>query len=54
MHSILKSWQEKGLKTLAAIREGDGAKAPQQTKEKKRVVSDFEREALRKLMEEEG
>ena len=52
MHSILRSWHEKGLHTVAQIRQGDGAgKKPA---EQKRTVSDFEREAVRKLMEREG
>lgn len=49
LHSILKSWHEKGLHTVKQIREGDGgAKKPA---EKKRAVSDFELDAVRKLME---
>lgn len=50
MNSILKSWQEKGLKTLAAIREGDGAK-PQKAAAKAKAPGSMEQEALRKLME---
>lgn len=51
LHSILKSWHEKGLHTAAEIRAGDGSgkkPAPQ-----KRAISDFERDAVRKLMEEQ-
>lgn len=49
LHSILKSWHEKGLHSLKQIREGDGgAKKPA---EQRRAVSDFERDAVRKLME---
>lgn len=52
LHSILSSWHEKGLRTVEEIRKGDGgAKKPT---EKKRQVSDFEKEAVRKLMGKEG
>lgn len=48
LHSILSSWQEKNLKTVEEIRQGDShTKKPTA---KKREVSDFEREAVRKLM----
>lgn len=50
MHSILKSWNEKGLRTLPQIREGDGA--GKTSGRNKREISDFEREAARKLLEE--
>lgn len=50
MNSILKSWQEKGLKTLAAIREGDGVKT-QKPAAKGKAPGSMERDALRKLME---
>lgn len=52
LHSILASWHDKGLRTVEQIRTGDGSgKKPE---EKKRQVSDFEKEAVRKLMEKEG
>lgn len=48
LNSILSSWHDKGLRTVDEIRAGDGSgKKPE---EKKRPVSDFEREAVRKLM----
>ena len=53
MNSILRSWHEKNLHTVAEIRAGDGA--GRKPAEKKRAISDFEREAVRKLMgEQEG
>ena len=49
LHSILKSWNEKGLHTVQEIKNGDGAK-PAATA-KKRQVTDLERDAVRRLME---
>ena len=51
LNSILRSWHEKGLHTLEEIRAGDGA--GKKSGEKKRAISDFEREAVRKLMEKQ-
>lgn len=53
MHSILASWHDKGFRTVEEIRKGDGTgKKPEE--KKKRQVSDFEKEAVRKLMAKEG
>lgn len=49
LHSILKSWNEKGLHTVQEIKDGDGAK-PAATA-KKRQVTDLERDAVRRLLE---
>lgn len=51
LHSILKSWHEKGLHTLKQVKEGDGAKP--KAGAKKPQVSDLQKEALRKLMEKQ-
>ena len=53
LHSILASWHDKGLKTVEEIRAGDGTGKKTEEK-KKRQVSDFEKEAVRKLMAKEG
>lgn len=49
LHSILKSWNEKGLHTVQEIRDGDGAKPA--SAPNKRQVTDVERDAVRRLME---
>lgn len=51
LNSILKSWQEKGLMTLAAIRAGDGSKADKSAV-KAKTPGNMERDALRKLMQQ--
>lgn len=52
LNSILKSWHEKGLHTVKEIREGDGGRGKNTAK--KQPASDLQKEALRKLMEQEG
>ena len=51
LHSILASWNEKGLHTVEEIRAGDGGGKGKQNGAKQ-PVPDLEREAVRKLMQE--
>lgn len=60
LHSILKSWQQQGLMTLAQIQSGDHPAQPRQERPGQRVqrhddeLSQFEKDAIARLMEEEG
>lgn len=59
MHSILKSWNEKNLRTLRDIAEGDGApkrkssnRNDQYQRHGETTVTELEREAIRRALEE--
>lgn len=50
MNSILKSWHEKKLHTVAEIQKGDGGAKPARGAKKKGELSELERDAVKKLL----